>query len=146
MDCDALIAQRQHRTGDHTFSSLAAPGFAEQVTWRDYSIYYTTFRSTLVPPEVADQHGITRGERRILTNITVRQQGEPVRAGCQRDRHQSAEPMTTLEFTEVIEEAAIYYLANQLVDERDTLRYRLRVQTGRRGCCARPGVHAPILR
>lgn len=107
---------------------LAAPGFAEQVTWRDYTIYYTTFRSTLIPPEVAEQHGITRGERRILTNITIRQQGEPVRADVSGTATNLLNQSTPLEFAEVIEEAAIYYLANQLVDERDTLRYQLRIQ------------------
>ncbi len=106
---------------------VTLPAAAEQVEWRGYTIYYTTFRSTLVPPDVAELHGITRSDNRILTNITVRRDGEPVRANVTGTTSNLLNQMSTLRFTEVIEEAAIYYLANQAVDERDTLRYRLEI-------------------
>ena len=100
---------------------------ATKVEWRGYDIYYTTFRSTLVPPDVAELHNITRDDDRILTNITVRRNGEPVRATVTGSVTNLLNQMTQLGFTEVIEEAAIYYLANLLVSERDTLRYRLEI-------------------
>lgn len=109
-------------------SALPATAVAEPVEWRGYTIYYTTFRSTLVPPDVAELHDITRDDDRILTNITVRRDGEPVRADVSGTVTNLLNQMTRLDFQEVIEEAAIYYLANLLVDERDTLRYRLEIQ------------------
>lgn len=106
----------------------ALPALAEKVEWRGYTIYYTTFRSTLVPPDVAALHDITRDDDRILTNITVRRDGEPYRAKVSGTVSNLLNQMSELRFSEVIEEAAIYYLANQLVDERDTLRYRLSIK------------------
>lgn len=106
----------------------AAPVQGDEVDWRDYKVYYTTFPSTLVPPEVAELHDITRGESRILTNVTVRRSGESVQASVTGTVTNLLNQMTTLEFREVIEEAAVYYLANQLVDEKDTLRYRLEIR------------------
>ena len=107
---------------------IALPALGEPVRWKGYDIYYTTFRSTLVPADVAALHNITRGDRRILTNITVRKNGEPVRASVSGRVTNLLSQLETLEFKEVVEEAAIYYLANQLVDERDTLRYTIDIR------------------
>lgn len=113
------------------FLALAVAGHCvsgEPVRWNGYDIYYTTFRSTLVPADVARLHGINRSDNRILTNITVRREGEPVRARVTGRVSNLLNQMSSLDFAEVIEEAAIYYLANQLVDERDTLRYTIDIR------------------
>ncbi len=101
---------------------------AEQIRWKGFDIYYTTFPSTVIPPEVASLHNIVRGEQRILTNITVRRNGTPTRASVAGTATNLLGQTTRLAFSEIIEPEAIYYLANQLVSERDTLRYIINVR------------------
>lgn len=101
---------------------------AEPVEWQGYMIYYSTFRSTLIPAEVAEAHGIVRSDGRIVTNITIRKDDSPIRARVEGTVTNLLNQLFSLEFEEVSEQEAIYYLASQIVDETDTLRYRIEIQ------------------
>lgn len=107
---------------------LASSALAETVKWRDYSIHYTTFSSTLIPEEVASAHNIVRSEYRIVTNVSILKDGEPVKAVVTGSNSNLLSQLFTMTFDEVTEKNAIYYLANQLIDERDTLRFTIKVQ------------------
>jgi hypothetical protein len=87
----------------------------QPIQWQGYDIHYTTLSSRLIPAEVAKLHGIIRADNRMVTNI----HGTVTNLLNQQ---------SVLDFTEVLEPNAIYYLANQLVDERDTLRYSISIQ------------------
>ena len=100
---------------------------AETVKWRGYDIHYTTFSSTLIPQEVAAAHNIVRSEYRIVTNVSILKDGEPVKAKVTGRNTNLLNQLFTMEFDEVTEKTAIYYLANQLIDERDTLRFTINV-------------------
>ena len=95
--------------------------------WRGYDIHYTTFSSTLIPQEVAAAHNIVRSEYRIVTNVSILKDGEPVKAKVTGRNTNLLNQLFTMEFDEVTEKTAIYYLANQLIDERDTLRFTINV-------------------
>lgn len=98
------------------------------VEWRGYDIHYTTFSSTLIPQEVAAAHNIVRSEYRIVTNVSILKDGSPVRATVTGNNSNLLNQLFAMTFDEVTEKNAIYYLANQLIDERDTLRFNINVQ------------------
>ena len=97
------------------------------ISWQGFEIHYTTFSSRLIPPAVAAVHQIPRADNRLVTNISVRRDGQPVAAKLQGTVTNLLNQQSIMEFTEVLEADAIYYLANQLVDERDTLRYSISI-------------------
>lgn len=104
-----------------------APISAETVQWRGYDIHYTTFNSLLIPQDVAKVHNIVRSKFRIVTNISVLQDGEPSAAKVTGINTNLLNQLFTMRFDEVTEKTAIYYLSNQLIDERDTLRFTIQV-------------------
>ncbi len=101
---------------------------AETVRWQGYDIHYTTFSSTLIPAEVAAAHDIERAKNRIVTNISILKDGEPQVARLSGHNANLLNQLYTMSFVEVRESSAIYYLANQLIDERDTLRFVIEIE------------------
>jgi len=97
------------------------------IQWHGYDIHYTTLSSRLIPADVAKSHGITRADNRVVTNISIRKNGQPVRAKIRGTATNLLNQQQNLAFTEVMEQDAIYYLANQLVDVRDTLRFAVSI-------------------
>ncbi len=93
-----------------------------------YEIHYTTFPSTLVPADVAVNHGIVRSSERIVVNISVLKSDESVSAEISGQVINLLNQMVSLDFKEIKEADAIYYLANHPVDEKDTLRFTISIQ------------------
>lgn len=102
--------------------------WSETVKWQGYDIHYTTFSSTLIPAEVAAAHDIERAKNRIVTNISILKDGEPQLAEISGHNSNLLNQLYTMQFAEVRESEAIYYLANQLIDERDTLRFVIEIK------------------
>ena len=95
--------------------------FAEINRWQNYEIHYTTLNSMLIPSEVAKAHNITRSKSRIVTNITVRKDDTAVAAKIEGTSTNLLNQLFTLDFQEVKEPGAIYYLSNQIIDEQVTI-------------------------
>ena len=91
-------------------------------------IEYTTFLSTIIPPDVARAHDIVRSKRRVITNITLLRGSKPVEATITGSATNLLNQITDLKFREVREAGAIYYLASQVVEERDTITYSISVR------------------
>ncbi len=109
--------------------SMIPATHAEQfVHWQGFDIHYNTFSSLLIPPEVAKAHEISRSRYSIVTNISIVQDGKPTTANVTGQSLNLIGQLTQLEFVEVNESTGIYYLANQVVDEKDTLRFSIRVK------------------
>lgn len=93
-----------------------APGATAQQSERfgPYELHYSVVNTTFLEPRVASTYGITRGKNRAILNLAVR---EHVDAGTRPRRMQlqgSTRDLITgqeLEFQEVREGEAIYYLA-----------------------------------
>ena len=102
--------------------------FADVVHKGDYTIHYTVFPSTVIPPEVASLHGITRSDNRIIVNISVRKTGTPVTAGLTGSVTNLLEQEMALGFAEVVEQDAIYYLASHISLADDILRFSINVR------------------
>ena len=110
------------------FCFLWLPCHAEVINWQGFDIHYTTFNSMLIPNEVALAHGIVRSKRRIITNITIRKDDQAVSAKLSGTSVNLLSQLSSMEFNKVTEAGAIYYLADQIVDERDTLVFRIDIQ------------------
>jgi Domain of unknown function (DUF4426) len=98
------------------------------ITWSGYEIHYSSFSSLIIPEDVAEAHGITRARGRIVTNISIKQDGESVEAIVTGTAENLLNQVLTMDFSEVKEQGAIYYLANQVIGEKDTINFSIVVQ------------------
>lgn len=106
---------------------LPAVALADSLQCHGDTVEYTTFASTIIPAKVAAAHGLTRGDDRLITNVTVLRNGKAIRATVTGTATNLLNQLSKLEFKPVIEQGTVYYLATQRVNERDTIRYRLKV-------------------
>jgi hypothetical protein len=113
--------------------SWTHPAPADTVDCDGYQVHYTSFKSTIIPVEVAAAHHIVRSDNRVITNVSVRRSGSPARAAVEGTATDLLNQSMRLEFHEVDEADAVYYLASQVVDERDTVRYEISVRPGDSG-------------
>lgn len=81
-----------------------------------WELHYSVVNSTFIEPAVATQYGLTRGRRRAIINLSLREHLSDGSTAARRmelaatSRDLTAQRMA-LDFTEVREGPAIYYLA-----------------------------------
>ena len=92
-----------------------------------YEVHYVVVRSSFFSEAIAEQYDIVRGRDRALMNISVLENGAPVTAALGGTVINLLEQRTTLEFREVEEGSAVYYLAEVRYTDRETLRYRVTI-------------------
>ncbi|MBD3648995.1 MAG: DUF4426 domain-containing protein [Pseudomonadales bacterium] len=107
---------------------MALDALADQASWKDYVIHYTTLPSTLIPADVAAAHDIVRADDRIIINITVRRNEAAVAARVTRHVTNLLNQLVAIDFREITEPGAVYYLGSHRVDERETLRFDLDIR------------------
>lgn len=94
---------------------LASMAQAQQSeTFGPYELYYSVVNTTFLDPKVAETYGITRGEKRAILNLAVRENltdSSEARAMVLQGRTSDLIQQQTLEFREVREGEAIYYIA-----------------------------------
>lgn len=106
----------------------ALPAQAAQfVDHGPYRIHYSAFSSLLIPAEVARLHGITRSENEVVVNIAAVADGEAVTVAVAGLVTNLLNQQAGLNFVEVREADAIYYLAAHTAFEEDTLRFQITV-------------------
>jgi Domain of unknown function (DUF4426) len=100
---------------------------AEQVRrLGSWDVHYIVVRTSFLKPEIAERNGIVRGRDRAFLNISVLgPDGQPVTAEVSGTSRNLLEQVTTLEFREVREGNARYYLAQFQHTDRDTLRFAI---------------------
>ena len=110
-----------------TITCLAA-SFRATAAGEDYEIQRIAFNSTFLDSEIARRYGITRAENLALVNVSV-QRGDVIGVGVPARVTGSANNLMhqvkTLEFREIREENAIYYIAPLRFDDGDTLTFKL---------------------
>lgn len=109
------------------FLNFTPVSLGDMVEWQGYKIYYTSLSSMLITPTVAKAHNIVRSKRRIVTNITIRKDNEAISAEVAGNTTNLFGQIFTMDFDLVEEPGAIYYLSNQLIDERDTLKFEINI-------------------
>jgi hypothetical protein len=98
---------------------------AQFVDTGDYRIHYTTFSSMIIPADVAVAHQITRAENRIVVNVSARRGGQPASLKLTGTVTNLLEQEFALDFSEVKEADAVYYLASHVAMEQDILRFQI---------------------
>lgn len=97
----------------------------------DYRVHFSTMNTTKLPPAVAETHGITRARDRALINISLTRPGQPgygqpaqVSGTATNLMQQSRQ----LEFREVREADAVYYIAPLEHIHEEVVTFELRVR------------------
>ncbi len=90
----------------------------------DWDVHYVVIRTSFLKPEIAARHGIVRGPDRALLNISViGTDGKPVAATVSGRMRNLLEQDSPLDFQEVREGEAVYYLAPVKHTDREILRF-----------------------
>jgi hypothetical protein len=110
----------------------ANAAWSEQVQqFADWDVHYVVIPSTFLRPEVATQYTITRAKNRSLVNISVlNKTGEATHSRVQGSASNLLGQRLDLQFREVAEAGAVYYLAELEHDNEDILRFRISVKVG----------------
>jgi len=106
---------------------------ADSQRFGDYTVHYTVFNSTFVQPEIAQAHNLVRARDRALVNISVTRTidgattlGQPARVqGAATNLMQQRQP---LDFMEISESDATYYIASLRHTNEETYNLTVRVQ------------------
>ncbi len=98
----------------------------------DYVVHYNAFRSDTLSPEIAKAYNLTRRNNRIIVNITVLKKvlgttGKPVPATVTGNASNLTGQLKSLEFREIKEDTAIYYIAEMKVSDGEFLKFKLNI-------------------
>ena len=95
-----------------------------------YEAHYVVVQSTFFSEEIAGKYGIVRGRDRALMNLSFLDESlNPVAVSLTGISRNLLSQEVALEFREVREGPAIYYLAEVRHTDRETLRFRIQVTT-----------------
>jgi len=89
-----------------------------------YNVHYVAFASTFLSPEMARKYNLVRGRNRALINISVLDKdNSPVRAKLSGSVKNLPGQILRLNFAEVIEGDAVYYLAQTRFSDQELMRF-----------------------
>ena len=116
-----------------SFASLNS--YAESENSRefgDYVVHYNAFRSDTISPEVAKQYGLPRANNKVLINIAVLKKvmnttGKPTKSVVTGHASNLTGQLKQLEFKEITEGTAIYYLAETKISDGEFLKFDLKL-------------------
>ena len=98
----------------------------------DYVVHYNAFRSDTISPEIAKQYGLTRANNRVLINIAVLKKvmdttGKPTKSTVTGSASNLTGQLKQLEFKEINEGNAIYYLADTKISDGEFLKFDIKI-------------------
>ncbi|QRK84028.1 DUF4426 domain-containing protein [Pseudomonas granadensis] len=99
-------------------------------TFGDVTVHYNTFNSTFLQPDIAKAAELIRSKNQGVINVSVIKDGKPVIAsvtGTVKDLTSASVP---LNFRQVTEQGAIYYIAQYPVPQQETRTFEIKVQNG----------------
>jgi len=109
---------------------LALPASAERKqSFGSLDVHYSVFNASFLQPQIAAANGLVRGPKQGVVNIALLDAGKAREASVTGTVRNLLGQSRTLEFKQVREGAAIYYLAQFRFDSREVLQFDLRVQT-----------------
>ena len=106
------------------FSPLS---IAEQMQrFGQYELHYIVIPTTMLKPEIAAEYNISRGKDRALVNVSVlNREKKPVNADIIGDSQNLLGQLQSLNFTQVTEGEAIYYLAEIRFADQEVHRIKI---------------------
>ena len=110
---------------------LTLPAFAERKqTFGELDVHYSVFNSSFLQPDIAAAAGLTRSKTVGVLNIAALKggKGQPAKVGgtLKNLLGQTVE----LQFKQVLESGAVYYLAEFPLRDREILTFSVNVQIG----------------
>ena len=99
----------------------------------DYVVHYNAFRSDTLTPEVAKTYNLQRRNNRLIVNIAVLKKvmdttGKPTAAEVDGHASNLTGQLKKLEFREIKEGNAIYYLAESQFSDGEFLKFELKIK------------------
>ncbi len=100
----------------------------QKQTLGDWEVHYVLIPTTFLKPEIAASYDIVRGADRALLNISVLSlEQQPVTADVSGHVTNLLEQRQPLEFTEIREGEAVYYLATIRHTVEEVLRFAVNI-------------------
>jgi hypothetical protein len=117
---------------NHGFAQgIEQPQIETSKTFGAYEVLYTVIPSTTLLPEIAAQYKIVRANDQALVNISVRKHlpdgSDIAQAATLKGTYSDLIQAKNLEFREISEAGAIYYLAQIRFTNRELLRFDIKV-------------------
>ncbi len=115
-----------------SFTAMAADAIKgdRQEKFGDVTVHYNTFNSTFLTPDIAKAAELNRSKNQGVINVSVLKDGKPQMAqvsGTVKDLTSQSVP---LNFKQITEQGAIYYIAQYPVPQQETRTFEIKVQTG----------------
>ena len=101
-----------------------------QETFGDVTVHYNTFNSTFLQPDIAKAAELIRSKNQGVINVSVIKDGQPMVASVTGTVKDLTSKTVPLNFKQVTEQGAIYYLAQYPVDQQEVRTFEIKVQTG----------------
>lgn len=110
---------------------LALPAVAERKqTFGELDVHYSTFNSSFLQPDIAAAVGLTRSKTIGVLNIAVLKDGKGQPAKVSGSVKNLLGQTSPLQFKQVLESGAVYYLAEFPLRQREVLTFSINVQLG----------------
>ena len=110
---------------------LALPAFAERKqTFGELDVHYSVFNSSFLQPDIAAAAGLTRSKTVGVLNIAAIEGGKGQPAKVSGTLKNLLGQTVELQFKQVLESGAVYYLAEFPLREREILTFTVNVQIG----------------
>jgi hypothetical protein len=99
-------------------------------TFGDVTVHYNTFNSTFLQPDIAKAAELIRSKNQGVINVSVIKDGKPLVANVTGTVKDLTSQSVPLNFRQVTEQGAIYYIAQYPVEQQETRTFEINVQNG----------------
>ena len=99
-------------------------------TFGDITVHYNTFNSTFLQPDIAKAAELIRSKNQGVINVSVIKAGQPMVASVTGSVKDLTSKTVPLNFKQITEQGAIYYLAQYPVDQQEVRTFEIKVQAG----------------
>ncbi|QKV66824.1 DUF4426 domain-containing protein [Pseudomonas sp. 43A] len=99
-------------------------------TFADVTVHYNTFNSTFLQPDIAKAAELIRSKNQGVINVSVIKDGKPLVANVTGTVKDLTSQSVPLNFKQVTEQGAIYYIAQYPVPQQETRTFEIKVQNG----------------
>ncbi|VVQ09837.1 DUF4426 domain-containing protein [Pseudomonas fluorescens] len=99
-------------------------------TFGDVTVHYNTFNSTFLQPDIAKAAELIRSKNQGVINVSVIKDGKPLVANITGTVKDLTSQSVPLNFRQITEQGAIYYIAQYPVEQQETRTFEIKVQNG----------------
>lgn len=115
-----------------SLSAVAADAIKDErkEVFGDVTVHYNTFNSTFLTPDIAKAAELIRSKNQGVINVSVIKDGKPLIANVTGTVKDLTSQSVPLNFRQVTEQGAIYYIAQYPVEQQETRTFEIKVQNG----------------